>query len=134
MKHLSSEYHKKCIIAYQKEIEGVKQSDKTSQANYILKEYSELPYKIGSLLIIVYYDAKKLVLLEYSFPARAVVNMMESKFKYNSDDNIITNTDLQYMTPHTHSELLSIIIYTYMETLQKKLKILLQYLFGQTLV
>ena len=36
MKHLSSEYHKKCIITYQKYIEGVKQSDKTSQANYIV--------------------------------------------------------------------------------------------------
>ena len=24
---------------------------------------------------------------------------MASKFKYNSDDNIITNSDLQYMTP-----------------------------------
>ena len=48
---------------------------------------------------MVYYDAKKLVLPEYSFPAREVVNMMVSKFKYNSDDNIITNTDLQYMIP-----------------------------------
>ena len=43
---------------------------------------------------MVYYDAKKLVLHEYSFPTRAVVNMMASKCKYNYDDNIITNTDL----------------------------------------
>ena len=48
--------------------------------------------------------------------------MMELKFKYNSDDNIITNTYLQYMTPHTQKELLYIIIDTYMETLQKKIK------------
>ena len=58
---------------------------------------------------MVYYDANKLVLSDYSFPAKAVVNMMASQFKYNSDDNIITNTDLQYITPHTHKELLSII-------------------------
>ena len=53
---------------------------------------------------MVYYDANKLVLLEYSFPARSIVNdiIMTSKFKYNSDDNIITN-----------KELLSIIIYIY---------------------
>ena len=44
---------------------------------------------------MVYYDAKELVLPEYSFPARSVVNMIASKFKYNSDDNSITNTDLQ---------------------------------------
>ena len=37
--HLSSEYHNKCIIAYQKEIEWIKQSYKTSQANYILTLY-----------------------------------------------------------------------------------------------
>ena len=42
------------------------------------------------------YDEKKLVLPEYSFPTRAVVNIMASKFKYNSDDNIITNTDSVY--------------------------------------
>ena len=46
-----------------------------------------------------YYYEKKLVSPEYSFPARAVVNSMISKFKYNSDDNIITNNDLQYLTP-----------------------------------
>ena len=63
-----------------------------------------------------------MVLPEYSFPTREVVNIMTSKFKYNSDDNIITNTDLQYMIPHMHKELLSIIIDTYMETLQKKIK------------
>ena len=50
---------------------------------------------------MVYYDANKLVLPEYSFPDKAVVNMMASQFKYNSDDNIITNTDLQYITPYT---------------------------------
>ena len=61
---------------------------------------------------MVYCDAKKLVLPEYYFPAKAVVNMMASTFKYNSDDNIITNTDLQYLTPHKHKELLSIIIDT----------------------
>ena len=64
---------------------------------------------------MVYYYSRKLVLPEYSFPARAVVNMMESKFKYNSDDNIIMNTYLQYMTPHMQKELLFIIIYTYMK-------------------
>ena len=62
--------------------------------------------------------------------------MMVSKFKYNSDDNIITNTDLQYMTPHTHTELLFIIIDTYMENknYKKISKILLEYLFGQMVV
>ena len=67
---------------------------------------------------MVYYYFRNLVLPEYYFHARAVVNIMASQFKYNSDDNIITNTDLQYMTLHTHNELLFIIIDTYMETLQ----------------
>ena len=96
MKHPSSEYHNKCIIAYQKKIEEIKQSDKTPLSNYISKANSDISYNIGLLLIIMYYDEHKLVLPEYSFPARAVVNNMASKFKYNSDDNIITNTDLQY--------------------------------------
>ena len=46
---------------------------------------------------MVYYDANKLVLSEYYFHSRAVVNMMVYKLKYNSDDNIITNTDLKYI-------------------------------------
>ena len=66
------------------------------------------------------YDATKLVLPEYSFPNRAVVNIMASNFKYNSDDNIITNTNLQYLMPHMHKELLSVIIDTCMETLQQQ--------------
>ena len=97
MKHLSSKYHNKCIISCQKKIEGIKQSDKTPLSNNISKVNSDLAYNIGSLLIIVYYNAKKLVLPECSFSARKVVNNMASKFKYNSDDNIITNTDLKYM-------------------------------------
>ena len=94
MKHLSSEYHNKFIIAYQKNSEGVKQSDNTPLANYISKANSDLSYKIGSLFIMVYYDANNLVVPAYSFPARAVVNMMASQFKCNSDCNIIMNTDL----------------------------------------
>ena len=72
----------------------IKQSDKIQQTNYISNENSDLAYNIGSLLIMVYYYSRKLVLPEYSFPARAVVNMMATKFIYNSDDNIITNTYL----------------------------------------
>ena len=44
--------------------------------NYMSKTTGDLAYKIGSLVIMVYYDAKKLVLPEYSFAIRAVVNMM----------------------------------------------------------
>ena len=102
MKYLSSKYHKKCIIAYQKKIEGIKTTDKTQLTHSISKANSNVAYKIGSSLIIVYYDSSKLGLPEYSFPARAIVNMMASKFKYNSDDNIIKNTDLQYLTAHTN--------------------------------
>ena len=76
----------------------------TLLANYISNENSDLAYTILSLLVMVYYNANNLVLPEYSFTDRAVVNMMESTFKYNSDDNIITNTDLQYLTHHIISK------------------------------
>ena len=57
MKHLSSEYPKICIIAYQKKIEVIKQSDKTPLVNYISKANSDLADKIGSLLNMVYYQS-----------------------------------------------------------------------------
>ena len=57
MKHLRSEYHKIYIVAYQKKIEVIKQSDKTPLANYISKANSDLADKIGSLLIMVYYES-----------------------------------------------------------------------------
>ena len=44
MKHLSSEYHKKCINVYQNKIEGIQQSDKTPPANYISKANIDLAY------------------------------------------------------------------------------------------
>ena len=97
MKHLSSENNTKYRIAYQKNIEGIQQSDKTLLAYYISKANSDVAYNIGSLLIMhaPWCIIMKLVLPEYSFPARAVVIMIESEFKYNSVYNIITNTDLQ---------------------------------------
>ena len=52
MKHLSSEYHKLCIIDYQKNIEVIKQSDKTPLENYVSKANSDLADTIGSLLIM----------------------------------------------------------------------------------
>ena len=60
----------------------IKQSDKTPQENYISKANSDLAYKIGSLFIMVYYDANKLSLPAYSFPVRAVVNMMASTLMF----------------------------------------------------
>ena len=54
MKHLSSEYNKKCIIAYQKKIEGIQKSDKKPLGNYISQANSDIAYKIGSFLIMVY--------------------------------------------------------------------------------
>ena len=78
MKHLSSEYYKKIYYCLSKKIDGIKKSDKTPLTNYISKENSDLVYKIGSILIMVYYDANKLVLFEYYFSARAVVNIMAS--------------------------------------------------------
>ena len=62
----------------------MKKSDNTPLANYISKENSDLTYiciisyKIVSLLIMFYIGVNKLVLPEYSFPAKAVVNMMAS--------------------------------------------------------
>ena len=37
IKHISSAYHKQFIISYQQKIEGIKQSGKTQQSNYISK-------------------------------------------------------------------------------------------------
>ena len=53
MKHLSSEYHKRCIIYYQNNIEVIKQSDKTPLANYISKANSDLADKIYLYLYIL---------------------------------------------------------------------------------
>ena len=52
---------------------------------------------------MVYYDANKFVLLEYSFPARAVVNMMVPTFKYNYDDNIYYEYRFTIYDAHTYS-------------------------------
>ena len=82
---------------------------------------------------MVYYDVNKLFLPEYSFPAKAVVNMMASNLNI-IPMIILLRIPIYNITPHTHTELLSMIIFTCMETLQNKLKMLLQYLFGQTVI
>lgn len=45
----------------------------------------KLAKKIGSLLIYVYNDAKKLTLSAYSFPSRAVVSLRANLFLMNGE-------------------------------------------------
>ena len=61
MEYLSSEYHKICIIAYQKKIEVIKQSDKTQLENYVSKANSDLADKI----YLYNCSSREIILFEY---------------------------------------------------------------------
>lgn len=67
--------------------------------------------KIGSLLIYVYNDAKKLTLSAYSFPSRAVVSLRTNSFRANGEiTDTIDENEFQYLTPHSHSDFLQCIV------------------------
>lgn len=69
-KHLETKYHLHCEKAIRLSTLPALDSGKSSIDDLILKSQSNLANKIGSLLIHVYGDAKKLTLSAQTFPVR----------------------------------------------------------------
>ncbi|XP_025190261.1 uncharacterized protein LOC112590884 isoform X2 [Melanaphis sacchari] len=114
-KHLLSEGHILCTRAHR--LSSLSSSevlkDKSSAIGLaVSKANNDLASKIGSCMIHVYNDAKKLTLSGYSFPGRVVVSRYASNFQMNSNEFEMNNTDLQYLSPNGHRNFLECIANT----------------------
>lgn len=121
--HFQSKYHKEC-----KKTESLKtmqlDQNKNSIDFHISQANKHLADHIGKLLLQVYVDGKKLTNSAYSWPGRYVSAEASHHFDFNkkSEPTIPKNTELQYVNPHSHLELLSAIVKSYAEEFEKKLE------------
>ena len=70
---------------------------------------------MGTLMLQVYNDAKKLTLSAYSWPSRVVAAQIASEFIFNNEQHEV-KLDLQYISPAYHRELLQVIVDSHRQT------------------
>ena len=76
--------------------------------------------KIGSLMVTVYNDAKRLTLSANSWPSREIANQKAKKFECNKINDDQTY-DMQYVTPNSHFNLLECIVQAHRSDILNKL-------------
>lgn len=87
----------------------------TTFGQMVIKSKGILANRIGSLIIHVYGDAKKLTLSAHSCPMRVITGELSSSFKFNhtNEENNFDTNDFQYLTPNFHKDLLKTIVKSY---------------------
>jgi len=84
----------------------------TTFGQMVIKSKEKLADRIGSLMINVYGDAKKLTLSAHTYPTIVITGKLSSSFKFNHiiKENNIDTYDFQYLTLATHKDLLITIL------------------------
>lgn len=111
--HIASPWHsaaKKCHRLTK--ISKVEVAQQGPLDRHVSKANEALANKVGSLMVSVYNDAKRLTLSGYSWPSRMVASQIAQCFQFNdahikSDDQ---HFDLQYISPNSHSTFLKCIV------------------------
>ena len=121
--HLKTRYHQEAKKAFRlSSLSNIEISQASQIGKYISKANEELCNRIGSLMLQVYNDAKKLTLSAFSFPSRVVVSDIAHAFRMSETGlKNVSKSDLQYVTPQNHREFLNCIVSSYKETLTKQI-------------
>lgn len=120
--HLNNVYHKECAKSFR--VSTIEQEKTAPMDIAIGKANKKQLDHIGSLLIQIYLDAKRLNLSAHSWPARYVAG--EASHAYdsaNQSKNLIPDgIDLQYVNTHGHSNLMHAIVQSHRPEFQRKIK------------
>jgi len=122
--HLKQDYHNECLKAFKISKMSVPEVAKsTTFGQMVIKSKEKLANRIGSLMIHVYGDAKKLTLSAHTYPMRVITGELSSSFKFNhtNEENNFDTYDFQYLTPATHKDLLKTIVTSYRKQFSLKL-------------
>lgn len=121
--HLKSECHKECVQADRVSSIRTEERSSTSMEVSIQKANRNQIAYVCKLMITVYLDAKLLNLTAHSWPARYVCGEASSSYKpENASTSIIPkHTNLQYVNPHGHFELMKTIVQSHREEFMKKI-------------
>lgn len=126
--HLVTPYHIECLKRHIKDLKRGGEFDDGFDCTPLQKIVSaanaEKADTIGRYIMATYTDAKILTSSAYSWPARIFTN--EYSRKYNINDpkgnrEAMLKTNLQYMTPNSHSEFLECIVHVDRDVVAQKL-------------
>lgn len=125
--HLSSVYHKKCVEAEKLRVlpDCSTTNTETVLEKMISKAHLQLANTIGSHALIIYNDAKRLTLSAYSWPSRALSSEFGRSFDFNdptANKEAMIKTNLQYLNPKMHAEILDSIIASDSELVKRKIE------------
>lgn len=123
-KHFASLYHIKCkeaeLIAT--DTESVKDNKNLIDMHVRAANLKQANH-VGSCLLQVYTDAKKLTSSAYSWPARFLGSTAAHNFDFNSYSSTIpTDTNIQYVSPSDHLIFLKLIAKTHFKQFEEKIK------------
>jgi hypothetical protein len=109
--HAISECHNACDTRRKQETahaEGHRLEAETHLEKTLRFVNSQLEMKIAKIMISIYMDAKRGTLSAWSFPARYVASLIGQRLDLNAKHEPFqpSDTDLQYVTPHCHREML----------------------------
>ena len=121
--HVKSEMHRQVMRKQRLDSLSRIEVAQVSHLDKLISTANEhLANKIGSLLIHVYGDGKKLSLSANSFPIRVVTSIKSHSFNFNNpSQEAILDKDLQYVTPKSHFELLKCIVESDRQSLSQKI-------------
>lgn len=112
--HFASSYHKHCkqAVLLASTAAHAKKTDKSLIDMHISEANKQFANHIGSLMLQVYADAKRLTVSAYSWPARYVASESGKGFDFNATDAPIVpeNINLQYVNPAGHLNLMTTIV------------------------
>lgn len=116
--HLESKCHKACKMAI-----NLPNEEKSGIEIHLRNANKKLASHVTKLLFDVYVDAKKLTNSAWSWPSRFVGAEAGRLFDYDDKNaQTVPFLNLQYVNPSTHLELLSTIVRSDKEIIEKKLK------------
>jgi len=109
--HCGSTVHNACLTRSRQQkalAEGRIHEGETVLEKQLRFANTALEQKIARIMIKVYMDAKRGTLSAWSFPARYVASLMAERLDLNNPEIPFspTDTDLQYVTPASHRDML----------------------------
>lgn len=122
--HAQSQLHKEAVKAYNvQQLSAVDRSLKTDMGLHVSKANEILANRIGGLMIEIYNNAKRGTISAWSWPSTHIAHQMASEFKMNAPaaDFLPLDSELKYITPMQHSDLMSYIVKSDLPKLKEKI-------------
>lgn len=123
LSHTLNQYHKECVKTERKKLLELPKDNQTSIETSMSNSNSKLADHVGTLMIQIYNDAKRLSLSAYSWPSRYVSGQASNEFSFNANTSktIPSNIPMQYVNRPGHLQLMTCIVEAERDVIKDKI-------------